>query len=196
MPWGTMPAIRQQGDAVVDVHPGKQPQQQGVDADGQGREIDKGDKAVGDAEHRRPDVVAEQRQHIHPAGGVHDAQLRHLLGELQEQLVCQIRQQQADSKAQQDQCAEGDGGDAEGVAVLRVVKSVQPGALLFQPVHHAPSMARPAFRRRSVSSLPRMRQISTAPPGVTSLPAAAMRTGHMRVAFFTSSRCARSTSAS
>ena len=73
--------IRQQGDAVVDVHPGKQPQQQGVDADGQGREIDKGDKAIGDAEHRRPDVVAEQRQHIHPAGGVHDAQLRHLLGE-------------------------------------------------------------------------------------------------------------------
>ena len=32
--------IRQQGDAVVDVHPGKQPQQQGVDADGQGREIE------------------------------------------------------------------------------------------------------------------------------------------------------------
>ena len=30
-----------------------------------------------------------------------------------------------------------------------------------------------------------MRQISTAPPGVTVRPAAAMRTGHMRVAFFT-----------
>ncbi len=124
------------------------------------------------------------------------ARLRHLLGELQEQLVGQLRQQQAAGKAQQDQCAEGDGGDAEGVAVLRAVKSVQPGALLFQPVHHAPSMARPAFRRRRVSSLPRMWQISTAPPGVTSLPAAAIRTGHMRVAFFTSSRCARSTSAS
>ena len=37
-----------------------------------------------------------------------------------------------------------------------------------------------------------MRRASTMP----ALPAAAMRTGHMRVAFFTSSRCARSTSAS
>ena len=36
-----------------------------------------------------------------------------------------------------------------------------------------------------------MWQISTAPPGVTSLPAAAIRTGHMRVAFFTPRRSAR-----
>ena len=36
-----------------------------------------------------------------------------------------------------------------------------------------------------------MWQISTAPPGVTSLPAAAIRTGHMRVAFFTPSVSAR-----
>ena len=41
-----------------------------------------------------------------------------------------------------------------------------------------------------------MQQISTAPPGVTALPAAAMRTGHMRVAFFTPSRSARATSPS
>ena len=40
-------------------------------------------------------------------------------------------------------------------------------------------------------SLPRMWQISTAPPGVTNLPAAAMRTGHMRVAFLTSRAVAR-----
>ena len=39
--------------------------------------------------------------------------------------------------------------------------------------NHA-SFSRPARRRRSVSSRPRIRQISTAPPGVTSLPAAAM----------------------
>ena len=37
-----------------------------------------------------------------------------------------------------------------------------------------------------------MWQISTAPPGVTSLPAAAMRTGHISVAFFTSRETARS----
>ena len=36
-----------------------------------------------------------------------------------------------------------------------------------------------------------MWQISTAPPGVTALPAAAMRTGHMRVAFLTSRDSAR-----
>ena len=35
-----------------------------------------------------------------------------------------------------------------------------------------------------------MRQISTAPPGVTALPAAAMRTGHMTFAFLTPSASA------
>ena len=46
------------------------------------------------------------------------------------------------------------------------------------------------FIRRSVSPRPRMRQISTAPPGVTALPAAAMRTGHMTFAFFAPSSSA------
>ena len=55
---------------------------------------------------------------------------------------------------------------------------------------YSSSFSRPMRRRRRVSSLPRMRQISTAPPGVTALPAAAMRTGHMTLAFFTPSSSA------
>ena len=81
-------------------------------------------------------------------------------------------------------------------AVACVSQAVQLPPLPRQPVQHAVSFPRPDRRRRSVSSRPRMRQISTAPPGVTSLPAAAMRTGHMRVAFFTSRDAASSTSVS
>ena len=53
------------------------------------------------------------------------------------------------------------------------------------------SFPRPRRRRRRVSSLPKMWQISTAPPGVTCLPAAAMRTGHISVAFLTPRDSAR-----
>ena len=41
-----------------------------------------------------------------------------------------------------------------------------------------------------------MRQISTAPPGVTCVPETAMRTGHMTAAFFASSASARAFMAS
>ena len=54
----------------------------------------------------------------------------------------------------------------------------------------------PKRSRRRVSSLPRIWQSSTAPPGVTSLPATAMRTGHISVAFFTPNRSARAISVS
>ena len=50
----------------------------------------------------------------------------------------------------------------------------------------------PRFIRARDSSLPRMWAISTAPPGVTALPAMAMRTGHITLAFFTPSSSARS----
>ena len=47
-----------------------------------------------------------------------------------------------------------------------------------------PSFARPNARRRSVSSRPSSTAISIAPPGVTCLPAIAMRTGQSSVPFF------------
>ncbi len=57
------------------------------------------------------------------------------------------------------------------------------------------SFSMPALRRRSVSSRPRRRQSSTAPPGVTALPETAMRRGHISVAFFTPRVSASDTSA-
>ena len=58
------------------------------------------------------------------------------------------------------------------------------------PLHRV-SWAMPRRMRRRDSSRPRSWHSSTAPPGVTALPAAAMRTGHMRVAFLTSRDSAR-----
>lgn len=58
------------------------------------------------------------------------------------------------------------------------------------------SLSIPILTRRMTSSRPRIWHSSTAPPGVTALPAMAMRRGHMRVAFLTSNCSARAMSAS
>ena len=62
-------------------------------------------------------------------------------------------------------------------------------SILFVQIAHVQrfsNFSMPTRIRRSVSSFPRIWQISTAPPGVTALPAVAIRTGHISLAFFIS----------
>ena len=185
--------IHQQGLAVIHVKRGKKTQNGAVEGQAHHRQEHKGDKAVAGRHYKGPDVVAEDAQGAERAFVVHQPGVLDHVGKILYGTGRDGGPHHAQDKGQHNHDAKGHRGDEQMIAQLAPVKLPQLGKMLF---HHASSLESPSRSRRSVSSLPRIWQISTAPPGVTSLPAAAMRTGHISVAFFTPRDSARLTSVS
>ena len=190
-------AVRQDTDEI-DAEPkplrkiqrGERAEHQRVGAERERAERQKRDEPVEHREERRDDVVEKQRRHhLRLRHIIGEPKLLDLHGETVEHALRKLRLDERNSKAQQREHAERGGGVPKFVPEQAARKR---GAVA---VDHE-SLAIPALTRLTVSSRPRMWQISTAPPGVTSLPATAMRSGHMSVAFFTPSSSANETSIS
>ena len=167
------------------------PQQRAVDQQADEGQEQEGDEPVHGGQQHGPPVVHQQREHGHGPLLVHHAGLGDLLPEGVDELLRQPRPDLGGREAQHPRRRHPKAAPEDRPAKARPQKCPQQGGLLSRPAHTV-SFSSPSPRRRRHSSRPRIRQISTAPPGVTALPAAAMRTGHIRVAFFTSSRAARS----
>ena len=180
------------GVALRDIPGGQHAQGHGVDAQSQRRELDEGDQSVDHNEYGGPQIVGKECQSGQAAVFIHDAHTFHGGKDHGEQAVPQGGEHRTQSEGEHHQNGESDGGPQDFTAETVLPGTFQPADLILEDAFHARSFSMPKRRRRRVSSLPRMWHSSTAPPGVTSLPATAMRTGHMRVAFFTSREAARS----
>ena len=189
--------IQRQGKAVAYVYRCQPAQQYGIESQCHGRQLHKGQQAIEHDKGGGLQIADKYREGREISGFVgNSVQIHGQISHHTAQQIQKSRNQQATHAGEhhQNQKCSGRTAGFPFHAVPPSGKQVSVGGRKTKT--HAPSSSIPWRRRRRVSSRPRMWQISTAPPGVTSLPAAAMRTGHIRVAFLTSSRAARSIRAS